>query len=54
MEKKFLSKQTIQKNNSNIKKFDIIFSSSGSTGKPKLILQTKKSLLKNTYHVLKN
>ena len=41
------------KNNSNIKKFDIIFSSSGSTGKPKLILQTKKSLLKNTYHVLK-
>ena len=42
-----------KKNNSNIKKFDIIFSSSGSTGKPKLILQTKKSLLKNTYHVLK-
>ena len=43
MEKKISIKtNNSKKNNSNIKKFDIIFSSSGSTGKPKLILQTKK------------
>ena len=51
--KKILIKSNKSNKDLNIKKFDIIFSSSGSTGEPKLILQTKKSVLKNTQHVLK-
>jgi len=47
------SQNTNPKFNSNIKKFDLIFSSSGSTGEPKLILQNFKSVLKNSIFVQK-
>jgi len=41
------------KNNKNLNKFDLIFSSSGSTGEPKLILQNFKSVIKNSIFVQK-